>query len=438
MRKLTLLLLLLSACGIELIAQNDLLLSGPMVGYCEMREAALWVQTNGPAQVYFTYASEDQPNRVFRTAVSTTQKESAFTTTHIAEQVLPGKTYKYNLYINGAQVTRPYDFSFKTPPLWHFRTDPPEMKIAMGSCVFVNDSIFDRPGTPYGSHYEIMQQIHAQQPDMMLWLGDNTYLREADWYSRTGIIHRYTHTRNMPEMQALLASTANYATWDDHDYGPNNSDYTWRNKDVALEAFKMFWANPSYGLGDNGGVTTTFEWGDAEFFVVDNRYFRTPNYKDIGERTMLGEEQLEWLIDALISSSSNFKFVMIGGQVINSADVFENYANHAPNERQRILNAIAAEGIKNVIFLTGDRHHSELSKWQRNGITVYDFTSSPLTSGTHDALDEPNRLRVEGSHVAVHNFGTMEITGPRRERKLTFRLFDSEGKELWSHEIEAQ
>ena len=173
---------------------------------------------------------------------------------------------------------------FGRPPLWQYRSDPPEMKIALGSCVFINDEPFDRPGKPYGGDYRIFESIQREKPDLMLWLGDNTYLREADWYSRTGIIHRYTHTRNVEEMQALLASTSNYAIWDDHDYGPNDSDHTFRNKQMTLRAFQLFWGNPTYGLEDNGGITSSFEWGDAEFFLLDNRYFRTPNNKKTSTR----------------------------------------------------------------------------------------------------------------------------------------------------------
>ncbi len=433
-----LLFLLFLAVAQPVLAQSDFLLSGPMVGYCEMREALLWVQTNGPAVVHFEYYAEDAPEKKMRTLYHKTTAAGAYTAHAIADQVQPGKTYIYTLYINDQEVKRPYATTFKTPPLWQYRTDPPAMKIALGSCLFINDSTYDRKGRPYGGNYEILEQLASEKPDIMLWLGDNTYLREADWYTRTGIIHRYTHTRAVKEMQALLAGSANYAVWDDHDYGPNDSDWTFRNKEMTKEAFRLFWGNPTYGLPGQGGITSSFQWGDADFFMLDNRWFRTPNDKQTEERTVLGEEQLRWLIDALVASKATFKFVMIGGQVVNSADVFENYANLAPAERNFILNSIASEGIKNVIFLDGDRHHSEFSVWKRNGITIYDFTASPLTSGSHDASDEPNRFRMEGSHVGIRNYGMMEITGPRKERKVVFSLFDREGKKLWSHEIMAE
>lgn len=422
------------------IAQSvdELLLSGPMVGYCEMREVLLWVQTNGPAQVHYEYTATDSGATTYRTEVAVSSKATAYTVRLVADQVKPGLTYTYKVFLNNQEVKRPYELTFKTPPLWQYRTDPPEMKIALGSCNYVNDAQYDRPGKPYGQSHEIFSSIHQMKPDIMLWLGDNTYLREGDWYSTTGIIHRNTHTRNLDEMQPLLGSTANYATWDDHDYGPNNSDRSFRDKNKTLNAFKLFWGNPTYGVNGERGVTSMFEWGDADFFLLDNRYHRDPNDKKTTERSILGKDQLDWFIDALISSQSTFKFVCIGGQVVNSAAEYENYANIAPEEREYILNTIAAEGIKNVIFLSGDRHHSELSLFEKYGIKIYDFTASPLTAGSHDASDEANTLRVKGSHVGTQNFGMIEITGPRKKRKAKLSLYDKDGKSLWSYELEAE
>jgi alkaline phosphatase D len=415
----------------------ELLQSGPMTGYAAMREAMLWVQTNAPAEVYFEYTAKGQPTH--RTATYLTQKSAGYCAHLLADEVEPGLTYTYKLFLNGKEVKKDYDFQFKTPPLWQYRTDPPKMKFALGSCSKVNEEAYDRPGKPYGGGYEIFTHIPEQEPDFMLWLGDYVYLTEADDDSRTGIIKRYTHTRSLPEMQQLLATTANYATWDDHDYGPNNSDRSYIHRSTALEVFKMFWANPTYGIYDTPAAITKFSWGDCDFFMLDNRSFRKPNNRETGGApTILGEQQREWLIDALVSSRATFKFVGIGGQVLNSTERYENHINLAPAERKYILDMIFAEGIRNVVFLTGDRHHSELSSIRRNGITVYDFTVSPLTSGPHNAEDEPNGHRVEGSHVGIRNFGTVEIEGERTKRKLSFKLFDTEGKELWSKQVEAE
>ena len=413
--------------------------SGPMLGYAEMREVLLWVQTSKPAEVYFEYWVTETPERVFQTDIVTTGKATAYTAKCIADQVQPGRAYTYRLLLDGREVKLDYPTTFDTPPLWQWRTDPPDFTVALGSCYYANEPVYDRPGTPYGGDYQIFTSIYEKQPDVMLWLGDNVYLREADWYSRTGIMHRYTHTRSLPELQPLLASTHHYAIWDDHDFGPNNSDRSFIHKDLTLEAFDLFWGNPTTGLPGHKGITTFFQWADIDFFLLDDRYFRTPNNRKTGERTLLGEAQLEWVIDALANSRAPFKMVAIGGQVLNTAQRYETYQNLFPEERQYLLRRIEEEGIKNVVFLTGDRHHTELSRYEnRNGHVIYDWTVSPLTSGAASRVTETNHLRVEGTLVTQRNFGMLQVSGPRNERTLTLKVYDSEGAELWTRMIEQQ
>jgi alkaline phosphatase D len=117
----------------------------------------------------------------------------------------------------------------------------------------------------------------------MMWGGDNFYYREPDWNTRTGMIHRNTHSRSIPEIQPLLGSVHHYAIWDDHDYGPNDADRSFWNKNMSLEMFKLFWANPNY-IFENEACTGTFQWNDVQFFMVDNRWFRTPNDNHTGDR----------------------------------------------------------------------------------------------------------------------------------------------------------
>ncbi len=423
----------------HLFAQAPQLKSGPMVGYSDMREVALWVQTTETANVQIAYWDLANPRDTFLTNRVRTQTNYACTAHMIAEQVTPGKKYGYRLYIDNQPIALSYPAEFQTQVLWQWRTDPPPFKIALGSCAFINEDPYDRPGTPYGGEYHIFQSIHSLKPDMMLWLGDNTYLREVDWNSRSGILRRNTHTRSLPELQPLLASTHHYAIWDDHDFGPDNSDRSFVHKNWALEAFKLFWANPSYGIDGMPGTASQFQWADVDFFLLDNRYYRSPDNRKTTEATMLGKEQLEWLIDALTYSRAAFKIIAIGGQVLNPAAVFENYASRHAAEREYLLKRIEEEDIKNVIFVTGDRHHTELCQYTNaKGNTLYDLTVSPLTSGFARQVNDENPLRVEGTLLTERNFGTMEFSGPRKAREVIIRLYDTNGKERWNRTIKAQ
>ena len=281
------------------------------------------------------------------------------------------------MFINDEKVELPYKLEFRTQELWQWRQDPPAIRFVIGSCLYINETEYDRPGTPYGDNYEVLNHIYEKSPEFMVWMGDNTYLREADWLARSSILARYTHTRSTPFLQPLLGSTHHYATWDDHDYGPNNSDRSWWNKETTLEAFKLFWANPSYGVMGQEGVTTFFQWGDLDFYMMDDRYYRSPEHRTNTDREILGDKQVEWLIDALTSSWAPFKFVVIGTQFLNPNAGGENHSMY-PAERKKILDKIAAENIPGVIFLTGDVHRSEVTKIERQGdisiVRYNDFT----------------------------------------------------------------
>lgn len=416
-----------------------LLKSGPMVGYSEMREVMLWVQTTRACQAYIEYQEAGKPNSPWLlTNAVQTQASNAFTAHLLASDVQPGKDYIGVLRLDGKKVPLPYPIRFHARDLWQWRTDPPAFKAVVGSCAYFNDSTSDRPGKPYGSDYEIFDAIHKESANLMLWLGDNIYLNESDWNTKTGIQYRYTHGRSYRVLQPLLASMSHYAIWDDHDYGPNDADRSFVHKDLTQQAFQDFWANPSYGVNGQGGITTMFSWSDCDFFLMDDRSFRSPNGLTTSEREMLGKAQIDWLIDALKGSMAPFKFVCVGGMVLSTADVYENYIHVAPQERKRLLDAIQAEGITGVIFLTGDRHHTEMSRWKpEGGYPVYDLCASPFTSGTYPGDNGANTLLMPNTEYVGHNYATLEVSGPRTDRKLRITCHDKSGAPVWTQEITA-
>ncbi|GAB3888996.1 alkaline phosphatase D family protein [Spirosoma agri] len=426
------------------VAATSKLQAGPMVGYSDMREVMLWVQTKGPARVQIRYSETGTSKNgkvapVHLTNEVQTNRQTVFTAHLLADQVEPGKKYKYELLIEGRTVSLPYRTQFQTQSLWQWRTDPPSFRFGVGSCTYVNEEGTDRPGKAYGDGYEIFTALTAQKPDFMLWTGDNTYTREVDWNSRTGVMRRYTHTRSLPDMQPLLASTHNYAIWDDHDYGPNDADRSYWLKPVTLEAFKLFWTNPNFVFPE--GCAGTFFWNDCQFFLLDDRTFRAPNDKPDGpEKPYFGDKQLQWLLDALTFSKAPFKFIVTGGQIINPTVAFENYATYG-TERERLFKAIADAKIPGILFITGDRHHSILHRLDREsaGYPLYDLTISPLTSSVAqpraDELKQPTY--VDGTLVAERNFGILSVTGPLTDRVLNIKVYNQKGAERWSRDIRA-
>ena len=431
---------LLISCSFFGYSQKTLLQSGPMVGYCEMTEAVIWAQTTKEASVRVDYYAKDKPAEIFSSKTYKSSENNYFTNHIVLTQLQQGKEYHYDLLINNQKIALPYDTSFSSKKLWQWREKAPDFTIALGSCSYISEEALDRPGKPYGSNYSIFESIAKKNPDIMLWGGDNVYLREADWDSKSGIYHRYTHSRALKEMQPLLASTQNIAIWDDHDFGPDDSDRSFYNKYTTQQAFKDFWANKSYGMDaeQKEGIFSNYNWSDAEFFLLDNRFFKSPNKRLTGEKTMLGTAQIQWLIDALTYSKASFKIIVIGGQVLNTEAVFENYENYK-SEKDFLLSEILANQIKGVVFISGDRHFTELSVQNRpNTYPLYDWTVSPLTSGHGNAeklAKEPNINRVPGSLFAQHAFGTLSFSGEKETRQMKMSLFDKDGIELWNKTI---
>ena len=100
------------------------------------------------------------------------------------------------------------------------------------------------------------------------------------------------------------------------------------------------------------------------------------------------------------------------------------------------MDFLKREKISGVIFLTGDRHHSEVIRI--TGLTdypLYDVTVSPLTSGTHvfGAAEKDNPFRVLGIDQK-QNYARISITGKPKDRKLNVEFLGLKGDKIgeWS------
>lgn len=435
-RSLSVIVFVLSTLSAQAQQPNKLLEAGPMLGYVEMQEANLWIQTTEPANFEIKYTAVGQENVPTHSFKGQT-RASESNTAHIKLTDLSfGTTYNYELYLDGGRVELPYKTKFSTKPLWQYRTSAPDFSIAMGSCLYINDKKSDRPGEPYGKGTGILPEITEQNPDIMLWLGDNVYYREPDFYSKPAMDERYNDARDTKEMQPLLANAINLATWDDHDYGPNNSDRSYRMKEEALDIFKRYWANPSYGIEGTDGVFTKYKYSDVEFFFMDDRYHRAPNGLEKEGKDFFGEAQLQWLMDSLVGSSAAFKLVVVGNQVTNKMNNHESLYAYR-QEYNKLMNFLKEQDIPGVVFVSGDRHFTELLKTNRGrDYPIYEFTSSPLSSSSYSTLHKAeefnNPQRVEGTLVHKdQNFGMIRVTGKKDDRKLILQTYGSNGKKLW-------
>jgi len=127
-----------------------------------------------------------------------------------------------------------------------------------------------------------------------------------------------------------------------------------------------------------------------------------------------------------------------GSQVLNQVSKWDALRSF-PAEYKELMSFLEENKINGVIFITGDRHHSELLKLERkNGYTLYDVTVSPLTSTAHKTvgaeINNPNRV---GKEIDEQNYGRFKITGEGKERKLTMEFIDLKGNVLDSWSVKA-
>jgi len=417
----------------------ELLRSGPMAGFTDMQSTTIWLQTETPAKVELSYWPRlSGPAK--RTVSQYQTQALTSNTAHLRIQDLQaGQVYDTSLRIDGKQVLAAGQFSFSTPSHWQYRSEPPAFTLLAGSCHYTNDPQTDRPGPAFGGGYEIFSAMAQLNPAVTLWLGDNIYLRETDWHSAEGIDSRYRKSRALPALQTLLRTGQHWETWDDHDFGPNDSNSSYPLADQSKQIFQRYWANRSYGSSQLPGIQTIMSLHDVDVFMLDNRSFRDDAFKGPpGQRRQFGEEQMRWLRNALANSRANFKIVAAGGQFLNENNPFEGWLWY-PSERESFLKWLEDEAIPGVMFLSGDRHHSVLMhSLGKKGYAFWELTCSPLTAGTYPAheRDLNNPMTQAGTLVTQRNFCAIRVEGSTKERRLRLQVRASDGAVLWERVLE--
>ena len=437
----------LAAAAFTINAQ-PYIVSGPTVGHVDMRSAQIAVQIgylSAPVRtdVFIRYTNVTSAKTYATPIANSGYPSNGGCMTFMLDSVEPGQTYTYEIVADGETLHVPVPTRFTSRSIFRYRSnDWPTINLTFGSCHYVNESGYERFDSTgkekgYGTETTIFSEILKRNPDAMLWLGDNVYLRDADWGSRSGILKRYSHTRAHSRTRELFASVPNYAIWDDHDYGPNDGDRSYVLKDDALDIFKRFWPNPSFGVGGLPGITSSFELADVQVFLLDDRYHRSSNDRHDEPKTILGRHQDEWLIDALSSSRATFKLVAVGSQFLSDNTRREGFEK-SPEERQRIIDLITRNNISGVLFMSRDVHFAELSKREREGTyPIYEITSSPLSSGVNTSpIYRLNSFHVPGTEYVGHNFGHITVSGARGKRVLTLRIVDATGKDVWMRQIQ--
>lgn len=422
------------------------LVSGPLQGPVELRETRLWVATASADD-----AVELRIGKMGEVAGRVVKGErfSKFdfhTVTFHVGGLEPATRYQYTLTVasgKGKKETRTGTFTTKT--LFQLRHPVPDFTFLTGSCAYFNEPAYDRPGRPYGGDTSIFETMAKEPSAFMLWLGDNWYTREVDYQGEWGLWYRAWRDRSLPVLQSFWASMPHLAIWDDHDYGPNDYGKSYYLKNTSREVFNRFWLNPSSGDGKDG-IYTRYQYNDVDFFMLDDRWWRdfdqlpdSVNGQPNPGKRMLGRQQMDWLKQELLYSRANrfisFRVIVIGSQTSNPVSPFDKLLSF-PVEYYELMQFIKDHKINGVLFLNGDRHHSEVIKVQPEDMyPLYDVTCSPLSSGTHtfSGPEANNPYRIMGVDK-YQNYGRVTVSGATGKRSFSIEFVGVKGDVLgqWS------
>ncbi len=414
-----------------------------MLGAIDLRTAYIWCEVLPKTSVALEYWIADNTSKPVLLEGKITNNHNFHTVEFYLTALEPGTTYKYQLVINKKQRPSSTTGQFRTQELWNYRMPPPEFRFLAGSCAYLNEKIYDRPGKPYGGDSSIFESMSKENAAFMLWLGDNWYYREVDYFTEWGLWYRASKDRSSPVLQNFLKAMSHYAIWDDHDYGPNNANGSYKLKKESKKVFDTYWCNPARDQ-EQEGTYTQFSFVDVDFFLMDDRTFRSSDeLKDSingmpnPDKVMWGVAQMKWLKNQLVNSNAPFKIIANGTPILNTYNKYDCMV-HYQNEFNELINFIIDEQISGVLFLSGDRHHSEIvGKKLSENYTTYDIVSSSLTAGVYKPSDyeKSNPDLLKDLIVEQNNYTRVSVSGKTKERKLKVEFMDVKGNKIKEWEV---
>lgn len=303
------------------------------------------------------------------------------------------------------------DYPLECRRVWRQATDDvPMRRILFGSCTRQ-----DKP-------MPIFNTIVKQRPDLFVFLGDNIY---GDTDDMAVLQAKYEMLGANPGFARLRSISPILATWDDHDYGVNDGGADYAKRVESQRIFSDFWRDPADSpRRTRPGVYNAHIYGPpgqrVQVILLDTRYFRSPLKKgerrvggpylpdDDPEKTMLGDAQWNWLREQLLKPAE-LRIIATSIQYVAEDAGQETWSN-LPVERQRMLQLLADTRAEGVLFISGDRHWSELSVIDEGvPYPLYDLTSSSFNQLHKRGTPTTNQFRAMPKTYHKENFGVISI-----------------------------
>lgn len=326
---------------------------GPVVGAVTPDAARVFVRTDRPAQVQIMYWTDPRLEFALLSDVQTTADKSDWTAQIPLKGLKPNTVYYLNVLVDNVPQS--------AQPLAQFKTFPPKGAATDLKFVFLTD--MHSPTEDLGA----FNAASLENPDFVLISGDmgredqNSLDGKRDAYKELYDPNPYSMYQYEFVRKILRQFPVAHA-WDDHDFGGNNANKTYPNKQLSYQVLTEYF--PTYELAPFGDWQK-FTFGQAEFFLLDSRSQRDLNHQADGpDKSMLDGDnlgaagQLEWLKQGLLNSTATWKFIVtpvpFNLTLAKSARVDSWYGFQY--ERAQLIKFIRDHKISGVILLSGDAH----------------------------------------------------------------------------------
>lgn len=254
------------------------------------------------------------------------------------------------------------------------------------------------------SNHSVFDTIRGHDPDFFIHMGDYHYRNigtgeytsspfdETDYRDAFDDMLTFNGAAGTAaRQQHLYREVPLIPTWDNHDYGFTtgsaiDSDRTLPHRAAARTTFQE--RMPHFPLAAGSGdvpIYYSFTWGRVLYVMLDVRSERDPNSDtDDASKTMLGQDQKDWLDNLLATSDAKALCVISAGQWLTveaESDTWQVYQT----EQQELVDMFRDRGwLHRMWMLTASKHALGLDAGSGNtfgGFPVALFASLD-TNGT--------------------------------------------------------
>lgn len=252
--------------------------------------------------------------------------------------------------------------------------------------------------------------------DYIISTGDIVYLEPLNITSSMAIQAAYSQLREYERLSGLFSNHSWVVCNDDHELSCNDGLSDGPLISVLRNSLTAnFPTIAGISREYRADVRTT---KDITFITLDTVSCRKLNSNGIDNNlflSILGESQTQFLLQSLANAAITYGknalcFILVGKSMFGTQS--QATFVYCPSEREQILNGIISLGLRNVCFLCGDSHFSDVSeyKYAAGGLIIREIRCSAIGSRPRTAGDINNN-RVENSLFTDNNFGSINISG---------------------------